>query len=76
MVILLKTIIFNNKNAAAAFFDNKQYPASGPLSHHPPFSIEAGRDGRWSMTIQLSLDPVCRRNNYGYDHKEAVAATT
>ncbi len=76
MIILLKTTIFNNKNVAAAFFDNKQYPTPVLFSHHPPFSIEAGRDGRWSVTMQLSLDTVCRRNNYGYDHKEAVAATT
>jgi hypothetical protein len=38
----------------------------------PHWLVEADREGRWSVTMQLSLSTTRAENNH---HEEAVAAT-
>ncbi len=41
----------------------------------PHWLVEADRDGRWSVTMQLSLDTLHAENHHSHNNAEAVAAT-
>jgi alpha-amylase len=41
----------------------------------PHWLVEADKEGRWSVTMQLLLDTTCAENHSGPNHQEPAAAT-